>query len=161
MKYSTSNGSEVIRQTAKKAYTKCAHSIRAHISTLAEINMRKGHSSSRLVYHQHFRPVFGRFSVRNSAGTHAILPEIFGSFLESPQVNVHIVPGLGHDHFFPNPLQFIFRPSSYFSTLYSLKYWQRGKTNKGKHNKFRFTAYWRNGRRKIRRTIIVKRSVYG
>jgi hypothetical protein len=46
------------------------------------------------------------FSTPISAGAPAGLIEVYHGFPKSLQVNVGIVPRLGHDRFLPDPLQF-------------------------------------------------------
>jgi hypothetical protein len=42
-----------------------------------------------------------------SAGTPAVLTEVFHGFFEPLQVNAGRIPQLGHESFLPNPFQFI------------------------------------------------------
>jgi hypothetical protein len=46
--------------------------------------------------------VFGKFSVRISVGTPAILTEAFRNFSQSLQTNARILPQIGHDRFLSN-----------------------------------------------------------
>jgi hypothetical protein len=57
------------------------------------------------------RLVFGKFSAQILIGIPLILTEVLYSFLQIANLqflaNSNIVPKLGHNHFFPNPFQFI------------------------------------------------------
>jgi hypothetical protein len=64
--------------------------------------------------------LFGRYSVRNSAGTPVTLTEVFYCFTQSLQANTGIEPRLGHDRSLPSPFRFIINHLSYYSTQYCL-----------------------------------------
>jgi hypothetical protein len=67
-----------------------------------------------------FSPVFRGCLIRISAVTSTILIDVFHGFSQSLRANSGIVPGLGHDHFLPDSLQFISYDSSYHLMLYSI-----------------------------------------
>jgi hypothetical protein len=60
-------------------------------------------------------PVFGRCSVRISAGTPDILTKDFRGFLQSLEANAGVIPRLDQDRIRQNTFQLIHHP-----TLYSL-----------------------------------------
>jgi hypothetical protein len=64
--------------------------------------------------------VFGRCSIRISAGTPAILTASFRGFPQFLHTNTGIISRLGHDRFPQNPFQFIIHQTSDNSTLYSM-----------------------------------------
>jgi hypothetical protein len=59
-------------------------------------------------------------SVRISIETWAILTDFFVLFFVSHQANAGMVSRSGHDHFLPNPFQFLIDQSFYHATLSSL-----------------------------------------
>jgi hypothetical protein len=63
--------------------------------------------------------ICGRYSVRNSSGTPAILLQGFRVSPQSVQANAGLVPLLYHDHFLPSPSQFIIHLLPYHPTQYS------------------------------------------
>jgi hypothetical protein len=73
------------------------------------------HWLDRLIWWWGLRLVFGLAQI--SAGTLAILTEVFYGSPQSLLTNAGIVPQLGDDHFLPNPFQFM---SSYHILLYCL-----------------------------------------
>jgi hypothetical protein len=54
-----------------------------------------------------FKVVFGWCSIRISAGIADMLSEALRDFPHSLEANAWIMPQLGHNHFFPKPLQSI------------------------------------------------------
>jgi hypothetical protein len=64
--------------------------------------------------------VFGRYSIRISAGTPAILAAIFCGFLRFLWIHTGIISRLDHDRYLQNPFQFIIHQPSDNSTLYNM-----------------------------------------
>jgi hypothetical protein len=76
----------------------------------------------RLLKGQRSRFVLGRCLVRISAGTPAELIEVYRGFPQTLHVNVWILPSPDDGCFLPNPFQVTVHQSSYYSTLYTLRY---------------------------------------
>jgi hypothetical protein len=67
----------------------------------------------------------GRYLVRVSIRTLAILTEVFRGLRKSLQASIRTVTRISHDRFLPYPFEFIIYQSSHYPTLCLLRYKQR------------------------------------